>query len=288
MALRVVGSVPSPELADVLAAWRLWQAAGNLSERTIAERAGVMTKVCAFTGCPPLEVTPAAIISYLTRPGLSDCTRATYHASIRAYCTWLCRTGQRADDPSLATPTPKRPKGVPRPVEQARVAATLAAISGRRGHKRKATMMILLAAYAGLRIHEIAKVKFSDFDLGAGYLYVTGKGSKPAALPLHPAIVEALQAFPQRDGYLFPSYTHPGQPIIPRAVAQTLKRAMAAAGFDASAHQLRHTFGTALVRSGVDLRTTQTLMRHESLATTAIYIEVTDETRQSAVRGLAY
>jgi len=288
MALHVVGSVPSPELAEVLASWRLWQQAGNLSDRTITERAATVSKLLAFTGCGPLDVTPTAIISYLTRPGINNTTKATYHATIRAYCKYLLLTGQRADDPSLGTPTPKRPKGVPRPVEQQRVAATLDTISGRRGHKRKATMMVVLAAYAGLRVHEIARCRRQDFDIEAGMLYVTGKGSKSAALPLHPAIVEALQAFPPQDGYLFPSYTHPGQPIIPRAVAQTLKRAMAAAGFDASAHQLRHTFGTALVRSGVDLRTTQTLMRHESLATTAIYVEVSDETRSAAIRGLQY
>lgn len=287
MTLHVVGSVPSPELADVLAAWRLWQQAGNLSERTITNRAATIGKLLAFTGCEPLELRPAAIISYLTRPGINETTRATYHASIRSYCQWLTRTGQRPDDPTLATPTPKRPKGVPRPIDQQRVADMLATVTGRRAHKQRAEMMILLAAYQGLRVHEIAKIRGEDLSLDSMTLFVIGKGNKPAMLPLHETVAEAARHFP-RTGYLFPSYVHPGQPIVPRAVSQTLRRAMAAAGFRGKPHQLRHTYGTALVRNGVDLRTAQTLLRHESLATTAIYVEVSDKTRSAAIRGLRY
>lgn len=285
MPLRLLQPVPAAQTADVMAAWRTWQEAGNLSERTITERAGVIRKLLAFTGAGPLTLTPADIIAYVTRPGISNTTKATYHASIRAYCKWLVLSGQREDDPTLGTPKPKRTKGVPRPVTAAQVDATFQAVEGRRAHRRKTTLMLLLAGYAGLRVHEIAKVRGEDLDRSAGVLYLSGKGSKSAALPVHESILEAAEGFPER-GYWFPSYTRSGEPVKPSAVGQALRRAMEQGGIDATPHQWRHFFATTLMRGGTDLRTVQSLMRHESLATTAIYLEVRDEDRRSAINAL--
>ena len=61
---------------------------------------------------------------------------------------------------------------------------------------------------------------------------------------------------------------------------------MIRAGVPGSAHQLRHWFGTALVKAGVDLRTVQTLMRHSNLTSTAIYTLVADEQRIDGIGRL--
>jgi site-specific recombinase XerC len=53
-----------------------------------------------------------------------------------------------------------------------------------------------------------------------------------------------------------------------------------------TARRLRHWYGTNLVASGADLRTTQTLTRHANLANTAIYTQVADEARVDAIDGL--
>lgn len=53
-----------------------------------------------------------------------------------------------------------------------------------------------------------------------------------------------------------------------------------------SAHQVRHWFGTALVESGTDLHTTQTLLQHASLALTERYVRVDEQRRADAIGGL--
>lgn len=281
----VLDSAHGKQLSDVLADWRSWQQSAGLSERTINERASVVRTLLAFTDSTPADLTGRDIMKFLSRPGINNTSKATYHSSIRAFCAYLVRTGQRIDDPTVDSPKPKRRKSVPRPIEPHQLEATLNAINSRRAHKRKTRMQVLLAAYAGLRVHEIAKIRGEDVDRSAGLLYVTGKGLKSAALPLHKTILEAAEDFPEK-GYWFPSYSVKDEPICPHAVSKNLTWAMAAAGVKATPHQIRHLFGTALVRNGVDLRTVQELLRHENLATTAIYTQVSDESRRRAIAGL--
>jgi integrase/recombinase XerD len=117
--------------------------------------------------------------------------------------------------------------------------------------------MILLAALAGLRVHEIAKVRGQDVDLDSRTLYVVGKGGHGASIPLHPLLAKAAESMPRR-GWWFPANSRrPGEHIRSRCVSDVIGTAMQRAGIhDGTAHRLRHWYGTTLVESGTDLRTT--------------------------------
>lgn len=264
---------------SVLRRWGLWQDAANLSPKTVYERANCIRHLLAFAQCGPLDLTPDDIIAYCTRQGLSRATKATYHASIRAYCAWLVRTKQRPDDPTTDTPTPKRPKGIPRPVAEHQLVLMLAA-----ANRRRTRMMILMAALAGLRIHEIAKFDGSDLDRDRNVLYVRGKGDKDAMLPIHPVLMDASELFPD-SGLWFPSYTRPG-PVHPASVGKAISSAMKRSGVTATPHQLRHFYGTKMLDNGANLRVVQELMRHESIATTQIYTLVDLDQMRRAVGTL--
>jgi integrase/recombinase XerD len=71
-------------------------------------------------------------------------------------------------------------------------------------------------------------------------------------------------------------------------VSTCIRRALRAVGSTATAHQLRHSFGTAVLRSSHDLRVTQELLRHSSPASTAIYTQVADLDKVDAVRALGW
>ena len=55
---------------------------------------------------------------------------------------------------------------------------------------------------------------------------------------------------------------------------------------EGSFHRCRHTFATRLLQAGVNLRVVQTLMRHDSLSTTAAYLGVLEDERSAAVQLL--
>ena len=59
-------------------------------------------------------------------------------------------------------------------------------------------------------------------------------------------------------------------------------------GLSGSLHRCRHTYATTLLRSGVNIRVVQSLMRHESLSSTQAYTAVEDDERTAAVSGLDF
>ena len=262
---------------NTLAQWRAWQTAQGLSHRTIDERERFISSFLTEVNTDPLGILPQHIIAYMGRPSLGRSGRATYHSHLRAYSRWLIRTKQRADDPTMETPTPRHPKGLPRPVTRTNLTDTLLAAD-----RPRTRMMILLASLQGLRIHEIAKIRGEDIDMDGLNMTVTGKGNKTAYLPLHETVALFAVNFP-RYGYWFPS----GDGCVQsKSVGITITRTMRRAGVRGTPHMLRHFFASSLVQNGVDLRTIQQLLRHESLATTQIYTQVTDHARRTAMDGL--
>lgn len=145
--------------------------------------------------------------------------------------------------------------------------------------------MVLLACYQGLRVAEVARMRGEDIDPSEGLLRVAGKGGVIAELPLHPEIALAALTMP-RSGWWFRSALAPERPIEGRTVTTHISNAMRRAGVAGVPHGLRHWHATALLRGGTDIRTVQLLMRHASLATTQVYLEVTDEARRAAVLRL--
>ncbi|WP_217182595.1 tyrosine-type recombinase/integrase [Streptomyces sp. AC495_CC817] len=262
--------------------WTVWMKAQGLSSRTIGERLNTIRHLLTHASTDPLALTPEHIQAYLARD-MSASTRATYHASIRAFTAWMQRTGIREDNPSDQTPRPKRPKSRPRPVEGTQLAALLVA-----ANRKRTLTYILLGAMAGLRVHEIAKIRGEDIDPYTGVLTVVGKGGKVAAIPLHERLIQEAKDYPTH-GYWFPAYgKQSARPhIASHAVSAAISKAMERAGFTGKPHQLRHFYGTELVRAGVNLRIVQTLMRHESPATTAIYTRVDVDQMRDGIALLA-
>ncbi|WP_292990653.1 tyrosine-type recombinase/integrase [Mycobacterium sp.] len=148
-------------------------------------------------------------------------------------------------------------------------------------------IMIVLAAYAGLRVHEIAKVRGEDVDLDRRVLRVTGKGARTDEIPMHSVMLAAALTMPKR-GWWFPANSRrPGDHVHPKSVSDIIGNAMRRAELSGTPHSLRHWYATTLVEGGADIWTVKELMRHANLQTTAIYVRVADTRRQEAIERLA-
>ena len=275
--LRIVSDADAPTL--LVKAWGASMQGQGLSARTITERIRVINQVVATTGTDPAALTPQTISTWLaTLP--SAATKSTYYAVIRAWSTWLVQSDHRADDPTTRVPRPRTPAGHPRPVTDTQLDAVLA-LPLRQDTRAK----IILAAYAGMRVHEIAKIRGEDISPVAETITITGKGGRIDALPAHQLILQQASNYPRR-GLWFPSPRDPSAPVRAKTVSRVISDAFDRADAPATAHQLRHYFATSLLRAGTDSRVVQSLMRHESLATTGRYLAVDVEQQRNALSGL--
>lgn len=213
-------------------------------------------------------------------------------ASIRVFFRWGLANGLCPDNPAEHLERPTRWKKLPDFINHGQIRKLLEAGAtpsaptplAQALAMRDVAMLELMYA-SGLRASEVCGIQISDFLDGAGFLRVTGKGSKqrlvPMGVPAKQAVTDYLSdARPLlikpdgRDrGRLLLSNT--GRPLTRVAVWQIVKRAAAKAGLrDIHPHTLRHSFATHLVSGGADLRVVQELLGHVDIATTQIYTHV--------------
>lgn len=259
--------------------WRTWQFAQSLSKRTVHERTATVIRMARWCSVEPEHATIEQLASWLSEGGnWAPRTRWTYHSALSAWFLWLQQQNYRVNNPMVMIGKPRRPRSVPRPISNRELVRLLSV----RQHNRTRAM-ILLAAFAGLRVHEIAKIRAEHLNLIERHVVVIGKAAVTATLPLHHLVIEQAYRMP-REGWWFPGSDHGHQRR--ESVGGTIKEAMIRAGVNGSAHQLRHWFLTELVDTGTDLRTVQDLARHASLTSTQIYTQVNDRRRVEGIDRL--
>lgn len=141
--------------------------------------------------------------------------------------------------------------------------------------------LVLLIFGCGLRISEALSLKNIDVRGRPDALRILGKGSKERIVPILPAVLDAIEKYTELRPFgaaandaLFRSVR--GLPMSPRMaekVVEKLRHYLQLPDY-VTPHALRHTFATALLAGGADLRTLQELLGHASLSTTQLYTRV--------------
>ena len=204
-------------------------------------------------------------------------TRLTYHSYLTSIYEWLVATGSAVVNPMPGIKKPPSPRPRPRPLTDRQLDDVLTTATPR------VRAYLLLGYLAGLRAHEIAKMHGRDITETG--LFVLGKGQRSETLPTHPLLWELAQAFP-RDGYWFPSPVATREHVLAESVTVRVSHLFRSLGIEGATHRARHTYATTLLRGGANLRVVQELMRHSSLATTALYLGVDEDERRAAILGL--
>lgn len=141
---------------------------------------------------------------------------------------------------------------------------------------------IAMVAYgAGLRVSEACGLHVQDIDSQRMVIHVRQgkrKRDRYVVLPQRLLVVlrEYYKAEQPRGPFLFPGQ-RPRTCLSVSSVQKTLHQAATRAGLQkrVSPHMLRHSFATALLEQGTDLRVIQVLLGHASVSTTMRYARVT-------------
>lgn len=150
--------------------------------------------------------------------------------------------------------------------------------------------MLTLVARLGLRSIEVARLELGDLDWRAGEIVVRGKGGRKGRLPLPTDVGEALVDYLRRRRaaagcrHVFVTLKAPRGPIRAELVNDVTKQACRRAGLRrVGPHRLRHALAAELLRRGAGLTAIGQVLRHQDLATTALYAKVDLDT----LRGVA-
>lgn len=141
--------------------------------------------------------------------------------------------------------------------------------------------MMMLVARLGLRSIEVARLELHDLDWRSGELVVRGKARRQDRLPLPAEVGEALVAYlshgrnPADAMHVFLTCRAPRGPIRADLVGDVVERACRRAGLPTvGPHRLRHALASELLRKGAGLMEISQVLRHQDLATTALYAKV--------------
>ncbi|WP_428339984.1 tyrosine-type recombinase/integrase [Mycobacterium sp.] len=257
---------------DYLAA----EAGAGRSTATIATRRGHLACLARGLRCTPAHVTTAGILAWFGRQTWSIETRRSHRNTAASFFGWAHRAGHLPANPAADLPVMRAAAPAPRPAPDS---AWFAAIAGADPRVR---LMLRLAAEAGLRRAEIARVHRRDLTRGpaGAELLVHGKGAKLRVVPIGDGLAVAIAG---ADGFLFPG-DEDGH-LSPRWVGKLMAGALPDHW---TAHTLRHRFATRAYRGSRNLRAVQTLLGHSSVATTERYTAVdSDEIRAAAMAALS-
>lgn len=245
---------------DLCTAFRRYQQVRSLSPKTIRRRSVTLGQFTAFiTPLTLLEATGDLVDEWLGT-FTSAATKRAYRSDLMAFYAWAAKR-EMCPNPVLRTDSVRVPKPLPRPVPAAALDAVLASATP------DVRVMIALAAYAGLRRAEIAALDAGDVDLLSETPTIAvraGKGNKDRIVPVHPELVAILRTRPKHG---------PVVGVSEGTVGHKVAAHLRSLGIEATAHKLRHTFGTELARATEgNIILIATLMGHADISTSMGYI----------------
>jgi site-specific recombinase XerD len=232
------------------------------------------------------RISPRLVLQFQMRIAerLSASTVGSTMSAVRSFFQWCIEMGYCNDDPTTYVTYPRRCHPLPRPLPDEQLKEVLCRLEDMPepdsttywiwDRNRRVVRLLL---YTGLRLDEARTLLWEHVNLEQKTIMVrNGKNGKDRTIPLHPELVKdfstvvrvsACAVIPARpDGSMFTSGNGFGH-IFDRWIPKNI-------GMRFTAHQLRHTFATSLLRHGADLESVRQLMGHASLETTQRYLLV--------------
>lgn len=249
------------------------RAAGILPTTIRLRRQHLSQLVRMYPDRDPWDLTTGDLVAFMAAHAWSSSARYAARSSLRSFFKWLLDAGYASADPSAKLPVVRRRPANPHPLGDDEFEQAMAKADERE------RLILHLAAHAGLRRGEIARVRYRDVQRrsdGEWILVVHGKGDRERTIPIRNDIAEAIRA--RGPGYTFPGNDqgHLSPDWVGRMIGELLPEGW-------SIHSARHRFATLAYERESDLFAVQKLLGHATPTTTQNYVMVSDDRLRRAM-----
>lgn len=277
--------------SNLVAAYRRYmKLERNFTPNTLDAYSHDIEKLLAYFGEQGIDPLAArledlqAFAANLHSIGVGARSQCRILSGVRTFYHYLQVDGYISDDPSELLESPQLGDHLPEVLTTEEVDRLEQAIdlSKWEGQRNKAIIEVLFSC--GLRVSELVTLRLSDLYLEEHFVRVIGKGRKERLVPISESAIKQLQLWfidrnlmdikPGEEDYVF--LNRRGAHLTRTMILIMIKRLGEEAGISKtiSPHTLRHSFATALLAGGADLRAIQAMLGHESIGTTEIYTHI--------------
>jgi len=208
--------------------------------------------------------------------GLKKSSRNRHITQLKAMFNWAIEEGLITHNPA-AKLKKVREVGRTRYLTTEEIQRLLAACGER------LRLIVLFALHTGMRKGEIFDLKWFDVNMGQRMVWVhTSHKGAPKHIPLDETVMGVLERLPRKNQYVFPS-TWKGctkTSDVKKGFKAALERAKIE---DFTFHDLRHTFASHLVMSGVRIEVVAELLGHSTTRMTQRYAHLAPDFKARSI-----
>jgi integrase/recombinase XerD len=268
----------------------------NLSPNSVSAYVNDINKLITFIAEHYPNLTPETVklaqlrkfVEWMNQKGISPRTQARTISGIKSFYKFLLIEEAVENDPTTLVESPRIGRKLPEILTDEEINSLIEAIddSKAEGLRNKAILETLYSC--GLRVSELVDLKLSNLHFEQEFLRIAGKGERERLVPISKRAIEDIKKYlllsrkklTIEKGFENVVFLNRRGKKLSRVMIFTIIKNLAdkiKLEKNISPHTFRHSFASALVQGGADLRTVQEMLGHESILTTEIYTHLDKE-----------
>ena len=268
----------------------------NLSPNSVSAYVNDINKLITFVAEYYPNLTPETVklaqlrkfVEWMNQKGISPRTQARTISGIKSFYKFLLIEEAVENDPTTLVESPRIGRKLPEILTDDEINSLIEAIDETKpeGLRNKAILETLYSC--GLRVSELVDLKLSNLHFEQEFLRIAGKGERERLVPISKRAIEDIKKYLVNSrkkltiekGFENVVFLNRRGKKLSRVMIFTIIKNLAEKiklEKNISPHTFRHSFASALVQGGADLRTVQEMLGHESILTTEIYTHLDKE-----------